>query len=349
MPAQAKKSPKLPTLKSMAAELGIHVSTLSRVLNGDAEAVARAASSDVVERIRQLAAERNYKPNIQATALKMQRSQEIGVLMPRISDLVMATFYEGIDSAADAAGYMAFVSNTRDEPARQRALAERSLRRQVAGIIIGDSHLGDSQPLLTHLADRKVPYVLISRRQPGHPSVTCDDFLGGRLAAEHLFQLGCRSVGVLAGESFASTGADRTSGFISFFREQGIEVPSKQIFNGRFDSREGHAQGRRLLELDRTVDGVFAVNDFLAIGLMGAIREARLNLGTDIAVVGCNDTPLAAELPIPLSSVRLPLHEMGEMAFEALRARIDGAQIESIQVQPQLMIRDSSALFYKRM
>lgn len=344
MPGSSKPASKPPTLKSMAAELGIHVSTLSRVLNGDADAVARAASPDVVARIRQLAAQRNYTPNLQATALRMQRSQEVGVLMPRISDLVMATLYEGIDTAADAAGYMAFVSNTFDEPDRQRALVERSLRRQVAGIIIGDSHLGDSQ-LLSHLADRKVPYVLISRRQPGHPGVACDDFLGGRLAAEHLFQIGCRNVAVLAGEAFASTGADRTSGFIDWFREHGIDIPPARVLNGHFDSREGHAQGQRLLQADRTIDGVFAVNDFLAIGLMGAIREAQLNLGTDIAVVGYNDTPLAAVLPVPLTSIRLPLHEMGAMAFRALLGKIDGSPTDDVLVQPQLIVRESSARF----
>ena len=336
---------KPPTLKSMAAELGIHVSTLSRVLNGDADSVAKAASPDVVARIRQLAAQRNYKPNTQAAALRTQRSQEIGVLMPRISDLVMATIYEGIDAAADAAGYMTFVSNTQDQPQRQRALAERTLRRQVAGLIIGDSHLDIDQPLLSHLAELKVPYVLISRRYPGHPGVTCDDFLGGRLAAAHLFELGCRNVAVLAGEPHASTGADRTSGFLAFFREQGIELPPNRVLNGHFDSRQGHIQGQQLLQEDPSIDGIFAVNDFLAIGLMGAIREAQLRLGTDIAVIGYNDTPLAAELPVPLTSVRLPLHEMGEMGFRALLAGIDGAKIESVLVQPQLMVRESSALF----
>lgn len=338
-------TPKRPTLKSMAAELGIHVSTLSRVLNGDASAVAKAASPDVVERIRQLAAERNYKPNIQATALRLQRSQEIGILMPRMTDLVMATLYEGIDAAADGAGYMTFVSNTLDEPARQRALIDRNLRRQVAGLIIGDSHLGSGEALLANLRDRNVPYVLISRRQPGHPTVACDDFLGGRLAAEHLHAIGCRNVAVLAGERFASTGADRTSGFISFFSEKGIEVSADRILHGRFDTQEGRRQGQHLLSLDRSIDGVFAVNDFLAIGLMGAIREADLRLGTDVAVVGFNDTPLAAQLPIPLSSVRLPLHEMGNMAFQALLARIEGSEVESVLVTPELNVRESSAMF----
>lgn len=339
---------KPPTLKSMAAELGIHVSTLSRVLNGDATAVMKAASPDVVARIRQLAAQRNYRPNIQATALRTQRSQEIGVLMPRISDLVMATLYEGIDAAADSAGYMSFVSNTLDDTDRQLALGERALRRQAAGLIVADSHLGGRERLLQLLSARKVPYVLISRRQPGHLSVTCDDYLGGRLAAEHLYQLGCRNVAVLAGETFASTGADRARGFVAFFQEQGIEIPASHILHGHFDSREGHAQGQRLLEQDRSVEGIFAVNDFLAIGLMGAIRQAGAHSGKDIAVVGFNDTPLAAELPIPLSSVRLPLHEMGEMAFAALLARINGEEVESVLIEPQLLVRESSVLFEPR-
>lgn len=143
-------SPSRPaTLKSMATALGVHVSTVSRVLNGDPAGVERAASAEVVARIRELAKELDYRPNTQASSLKLRKSQEICVLMPRLTDLVMATIYDSIDSAAEQAGYLTFVSNTDDQQPRQMARAEHALRRSVAGLIVGDSHVGESQPLLT--------------------------------------------------------------------------------------------------------------------------------------------------------------------------------------------------------
>ena len=100
MPNQSRPA----TLKSMATALGVHVSTVSRVLNGDPAGVERAASAEVVARIRALAKELDYRPNTQASNLKLRKSQEICVLMPRLTDLVMATIYDSIDSAAEQAG-----------------------------------------------------------------------------------------------------------------------------------------------------------------------------------------------------------------------------------------------------
>jgi LacI family transcriptional regulator len=340
MPNQSRPA----TLKSMATALGLHVSTVSRVLNGDPTGVERAASAEVVERIRALAKELDYRPNTQASNLKLRKSQEICVLMPRLTDLVMATIYDSIDSAAEEAGYLTFVSNTDDLQSRQLARAEHALRRSVAGLIVGDSHVGENQPLLDLLARKHIPYVLVSRQIAGHLSAASDDELGGWLAAEHLYQLGCRDVAILAGERHASTGADRTRGFIRYYREQGVALRPEWILNGPFDSHTGHQQGEYLLGLNPRPQAFFAVNDFLAIGLMGAARDKGLQPGKDIAVVGFNDIPLANELIVPLTSVRLQMAQMGRHAVELLLKRIKGEAAESIILAPQLQVRASSSL-----
>lgn len=340
MPNQSRPA----TLKSMAAELGLHVSTVSRVLNGDPTGVERAASPEVVARIRALAEALDYRPNTQASNLKLRKSQEICVLMPRLTDLVMATIYDSIDSAAEQAGYLTFVSNTDDQQPRQQARAEHALRRSVAGLIVADSHLGESQPLLDLLVRKHIPYVLVSRQIAGHLAAASDDERGGWLAAQHLHQLGYRDVAILAGERHASTGADRTRGFIRYYREQGLTLNPQWTVNGAFDSLTGHQQGEYLLGLKPRPQAFFAVNDFLAIGLMGAARDQGLMPGKDIAVVGFNDIALANELTVPLTSVRLQLAEMGRHAVELLLKRIKGEPAESIILAPQLQVRASSSL-----
>jgi LacI family transcriptional regulator len=302
----------------------------------------------VVERIRALAKELDYRPNTQATNLKLRKSQEICVLMPRLTDLVMATIYDSIDSAAEEAGYLTFVSNTDDLQPRQMARAEHALRRSVAGLIVGDSHVGENQPLLDLLARKNIPYVLVSRQIAGHLAAASDDELGGWLAAEHLYQLGCREVAILAGERHASTGADRTRGFIRYYREHGVAVRPEWVVNGPFDSHTGHQQGEYLLGLNPRPQAFFAVNDFLAIGLMGAARDKGLQPGKDIAVVGFNDIPLANELIVPLTSVRLQMAQMGRHAVELLLKRIKGEAAESIILAPQLQVRASSSLLQPR-
>jgi LacI family transcriptional regulator len=330
------------TLKGLSERLGIHVSTISRVLNGSPQDAAQAASAETVERIRQLAAQLHYQPNPHATNLKTQRSRVIGVLVPRLSDLVLATIYEGIDEAASRNGIFTFVFNTNDSLDTQRERAEVALARRVDGFIIGDAHATDNTAFLAELEKRGTPFVLVSRFAEHYPAVTCDDYLGGQLAAQHLIEQGHTHLAVIAGETFASTGRERTRGFCEYCRDAGIEVRSDWVVPGHFDVPSGHEAGLKLLSDADRPTAVFAVNDFLAIGLMGAARSCGLATGVDLAVVGFNDTPLAAQLPIALSSVRSPMRELGSRSVDLLVQRMNGKPVHSEKLLPVLMVRSSS-------
>ena len=328
------------TLRGIAEQLGIHVSTVSRVLNGDLDGAGRAASKETIERIRQLAASLDYRPNTHARTLKTRHSHEIAVLVPRLSDIVLATIYEGIDEAASAHRYTTFVANTLDRPERQRERAERALARNVEGLIISDVHWTAEPGFLEELHERQVPFVLVSRRRGEHCSVTSDDEMGGRLAAEHLFARGHTRVAVVAGETHSSNARERTASFIEYYRERGIVITAERVIAGHFDSDTGFSAGEHLLAHPQPPTAIFAVNDFLAIGLFGALRNRDLLPGRDIAVVGYNDTPLAAHLQ--LTSISTSMHAQGVRAVETLLKRIKGEAVESHRFAAQLMVRASS-------
>ncbi|MGW3767713.1 LacI family DNA-binding transcriptional regulator [Actinomadura verrucosospora] len=329
------------TLRTVAQAAGVDVSTVSRVLNGSPEDAQRAASRETAEEIRRWAARLDYRPNPHATSLRTQRSNLVGVLVPRLSDLVLATIYEGIEDAAARHGLTTFVMNSHDRPEQQRARTELALSRHVDGLVFGDTHTDAA--FLDEIAARRVPFVLVSRHAGGHPSVTCDDRLGGRLVADHLLALGHRRVGVIAGEPFASTGADRTAGFVDRYREAGHPVPGSHIVHSGFDAAGGRAAAERLLRHAPRPTALFAVNDFAAIGALGVLRDQGLRPGEDVAVAGYNDTPLAAELPIPLTSVRSPMHEMGERALDLLVDLLAGRTPPSERLPPDLIVRASTA------
>ena len=328
------------TLRTMAERLGLHVSTVSRVLHAHPDERGRAASGATVERIRSLADELGYRPNPHAASLRTRRSNLVGVLVPRLSDIVLATIYEGIEEAAGSHGLSTFVTNTRDVPAEQRARTEMVLGRRVDGLIFGDAY-ADAR-FLDEIATRKVPFVLVSRRAGPYPSVTCDDYAGGRLVAEHLLERGHRDVAVIAGEPYASTGIDRTAGFVDTFADAGIKIPSERIVQSRFDARGGRGGAEQLLGAGEPPSAIFVVNDFAAIGAMGALRDHGLRVGADVAVAGFNDTPLAAELPVPLTTVRSPMHEMGRRGLEMLVRLIQGADVEPERLRPELVVREST-------
>lgn len=328
------------TLRTVAELAGVHVSTVSRVLNGTTGTGVRMAGRETADRIRRIAEEVGYTPNPHATSLRTQRSNLVGVLVPRLVDMVLATIYEGIEEACAAAGFSAFVANTGDDPKARRQRTDMVLARRVDGMIFGDAHVDGR--FLTEVAGRGVPFVLVSRRAESHPSVTCDDYRGGRLAAEHLLELGHRRVAVIAGEPYASTGIDRTAGFRDTYAAAGIQVPASRIVHSRFDTGGGREAMQRLLAGRTRPTAVFAVNDFAAIGAMGASCDAGLTLGSDIAVIGFNDVPLAGSLPVGLSTIRSPMHDMGVRAVQLLMRRLAGEDVESERLPPTLVARAST-------
>jgi LacI family transcriptional regulator len=327
------------TLRTIAHLAGVHVSTVSRVLAPGGRPPARTASPVTAARIRAMADQLGYVPNPHATGLRSRRSNLVGVLVPRLTDIVLATIYEGIEEAAGERGLHTFVSNSRDDPGQRERKVEMLLDRRVDGLVLGDAPLDGV--FADGLARRGVPFVLVSRRVPGHPSVTCDDYLGGRLVAEHLLGLGHEYPAVIAGAPYASTGVDRTAGFVDRYAEAGLPVSRRRVVPSTFDVAGGRAAAAALLDGVPRPTALFAVNDFAAIGALGALRDRGLVPGDHIAVVGFNDVPVAADLPVPLTTVRSPMHEMGRRAAHLLIERLAGREVPSERLKPALVVRSS--------
>lgn len=320
----------------MARQLGVHVSTVSRALSDDPSGV----SAETVSRVRELANERGYRRNVAAQSLRTGRSKLIGVMVPRLTDVVLATIYDGIDQTAIEAGYNTVVVNTQDRPDLQRSRLDLMLSRQVDGIIVGDSR-SDSN-LMAELQASGVPYLLVARRLPRQTSVTTDDLKGGRLAAEHLLSLGHRRVGVVAGDPHASTGSERTLGFRRAYEGVGCPIPDEYVIPSAFDLGTGREAGEQLLARPEPPTAIFAVSDFTALGVLAAMRDRGLRAPDDIAVVGYNDLDVAAELPIPLTSVHSPLFDMGALSMRLMLKVLRGHRVRSRMLQPTLIPRAST-------
>lgn len=328
------------TQRAIAELAGVSVTTVSRVLSSRTEDASRWASPETVATIVDLAQKHGYRRNPHAASLRTARSDQIGVLVPRLQDYVLATIYEGIDEAATEHRISTFVTNSLDDPERQRVRTQGMLDRRVDGLIFGDARLDD--PFLDDLAEQGVPFVLTSRRKGDHIAVTCDDHEGGRLVAEHLLSLGRTDVVVLAGLEFASTARERTGGLTERFAESGIEVPAERIIYRGFDAAAGQRAMREILEAGIRPNAVYATNDFAAIGGLGVLRDHGLRVPEDVALVGYNDTALAASVGIPLTTVRSPMHQMGRQALLTLLDLIAGKPVHSLRLKPELLVRAST-------
>jgi LacI family transcriptional regulator len=328
------------TQRMIAESVGVSVTTVSRILNPRETEPARWGSARTVQAILAAAQAQGYRPNPHATSLRTAHSNTIGVLVPKLQDYVLATIYGGIDEAAREHGISTFVANSEDLPELQRVRTGEMLNRLVDGMIFGDAHLDD--PFLDELAAQRTPFVLTSRRRGDHLAVTCDDLRGGWLVAEHLLDIGCVDVAILAGQPYASTGVERTMGLVDRFREAGHEIPSHRIVHSGFDAAGGREAAERVLATAPYPDAVFATNDFAAIGAMGVLRDKGMRIPDDVALVGYNDMPLAAEMYIPLTTVRSPMHDMGRRALEILLARLADRPAESVRLPPELIVRAST-------
>ncbi|MGC0365914.1 LacI family transcriptional regulator [Rhodococcus sp. 27YEA15] len=328
-----------PTLREIADRAGVHVSTASRVLRQPEPAD---GWSDSALRVRQVAAELGYQPNLWAASLRTRKTTTIGVVMPRLTDVVVATMFQGIEEAATAAGYSVLLSSPPDDPDAQGKSVEFLISRQVDGLILSSIHLPGADFVDT-LPVRSLPLLLLNRHTDGGlPYVSGDDRRGGYLAGKHLIDCGYRDLGVVAGPDHASTSRERVAGFRDALTEAGLELPPYRIVASEFEVQGGVDAATRLLGGTSRPDAVFTVSDTIAIGVLGVARDLGLSIPGDLALVGYNDIPVVSQLPVPLTTVRSPAHLIGATGVDHLLALMAGRSPESVKLPVELIVRAST-------
>ncbi|KJR08549.1 LacI family DNA-binding transcriptional regulator [Gordonia sihwensis] len=329
-----------PTMKEIAERAGVHVSTVSRVLR-QTEPVD--GWSEAAKRVREVAQELGYQPNLWAASLRTRRTTTIGAVMPRLTDGVVATVYQGVEQAAREASYSVLLSSPPDDPDAQRQAIELLTGRQVDGLILSSLHSPAAE--FVRRLKLTVPAVALNRHAgSGLPFAGGDDRLGGALAGRHLLDCGYRRIAAVGGPLFATTGHDRLSGFLDAMSDAGVRIPDHRIAHARMDVQGGIDAARSLLTRDDRPDAVFCVSDTMAIGLLGVARDLRLSIPGDLGVVGYNDIPVAAQLPVPLTTVVTPAHEIGAAGVRLLLGMVSGTdpQPDDVRLPVRLVVRGST-------
>ncbi|CAN7516956.1 LacI family transcriptional regulator [Microbacterium foliorum] len=300
------------TLRDVAEESGVSVSTVSRILD-DRGTPSRTATATKVR----AAAERlGYRRNVFASNLRRGATGTIGVLVPRLTDAVMALMFEAIERAARRQGYFAVVATCGDDADAERRATETLLDRGVDGLILATARIDDSLP--ASLRERGIPHVLVLRTDGVSPSALGDDETGGYLAVRHLLDLGHRDIAVVTGPWFTSSGQDRLRGAQKALAEAGIDLPDGRVISTGYGVDAGSEAGYTLLRAEARPTAIFAANDNLAIGIIGAARNLGILPGQDLSIVGYNDIPLASRLPTPLTSVATSFDQIATTALDQL-------------------------------
>jgi LacI family transcriptional regulator len=334
------------TLRDVARAAGVDYSTVSRALNP--RTPANRLNRETVARIRRIADEIGYRRDVRAAGLAEGRTFSIGVAVADMGNPYVAPVLRGIQNTLESSDLTAIILETQDDHKRLERVLHH-LAGRVDAMIVGCARHG-SRELLEDFDATTRPVVLVLRSLPGSslPAVTADDYVGGTLAAGYLGQLGHRSLAQVEGPGDIQPFPDRRSGFIDTARRLGVHVLDGA---GRAEAPTVE-EGRRvftqmLAAAEAMPTGVFAHNDALAIGVVDAIRSSGLRCPEDISVIGFNDNPFSDHLSPPLSTIRVPGHDLGVAAGALAVRRIAGrlAPAEIHRHQPTLIVRASTARY----
>lgn len=330
-------------MKDIARDLGISQATVSKVLRQHPD-IGEKTRQRVLERVKEL----DYQPNSLAQSLVTGRSCLIGLVAPSLLHPFFAEIARGISSAVRAKGYFLVVASSEEDPELEKDEISRLLSRRLDALVIASAATDIEQ--FDRMDKMAQPYVLIDRDMGGLAAnfVGVNEVKVGRLATEHLIEMGCRRIAHIRGQD-NSPGRGRYEGYQQALHDRGIPYSDDYVVRRTLVDTETFQQGREamrlLLERDPKPDAVFCFNDPLAIGAMSSILEAGLRVPEDIALIGVGNLPNDDCLRVPLSSIDQQSNMLGQRAAELVLSLIESKQktrARTIILEPTLVVRAST-------
>lgn len=325
------------TIKDVAVAARVSVATVSRALNGFGNVTAQTR-----RRVEAVAAQLGYIPHEGARSLSTRRTQCVGAVLPDLYGEFFSELIRGIDRVARQNGLGLLLSCSHGDSA-EVAVALRAMRGRVDGLLVMSPHV-DADVLAANLPAR-MPIVLMNSRDGGdrYSSLRVDNYGGACAMVRHLIGRGHRRIAMVTGPAGNFDAQERLRGYQDVMAD---ELPGvrPQLLRGDFSEEAGYRAGRQLLSMSERPEAVFLANDTMAIGCLFALREGGLEVPDDIALAGFDDIPIARYVSPPLTTVRVRIAELGELALERLVLAISesGNNPASAQaLRSELVVRGS--------
>ncbi len=330
-------------MKDIAQDLGLSVVTVSKVLRDHPD-----IGEETRQRVLKRVAELDYQPNVLARSLVTGRSFLVGLVVPGLLHPFFAEVAKALSTVIRAKGYSLIVSSSEEDPELERQEIRQLLARRLDALAIASS--GTDIETFQRMDLQAQPYVLIDREFPQFEAnfVGVDDTTAGRMATEHLLDIGCKRVAHIGGRE-DSTGMRRFAGYKQALQNRGLPFSEQYVVRRSSVDTKSSEQGaeamRLLLQLDPRPDGVFCHNDPLAIGAMNTILEAGLRIPEDIALIGCGNLHYDDCLRVGLSSIDQHSEQIGQYAAEIILNLIESKTVPAIRrviLEPALIVRAST-------
>ena len=324
-------------LKQLADQLGLNPATVSVVLN---DVPGRSIPQATRDRIKAVAKQMNYQPNLLARSLRSRRTLTIGILVPELGDGYHTQVMSGIGDQLIKSGYFYFTAHHRHQVRLIEDYTRMLVGRGAQGIIAVDTQL--EHPI-------SVPVVAVAghRHVEGVTNVLLNHRLAAELALTHLHSLGHRKIAFMRGQPFSSDSDDRWKGLLEVASRLGIEIKPELVVTLDRDMSSpelGYPVVQQLLASKQPFTALVAFNDISAIGAIRALQDYDLHVPRDISVIGFDDIKAAAFTLPRLTTINQPLDEIGRIATQCLLNRLHDtvASPDEIVVEPRLVVREST-------
>ncbi|MEH6781932.1 MAG: substrate-binding domain-containing protein [Rhodoglobus sp.] len=335
-----------PSVHDVAKSAGVSVGTVSNVLNHPHK-----VSPATVKRVQKAIEALGFVRNDAARQLRVGHSQTIGLVVLDVRNPFFTDIARGAEDKAAEGGLTVTLGNSDESSEREAKYLDLFEQQRVFGVLI--SPYGDISARLDSMRKRGIPSVLVDRESPNSTfsSVSVDDIVGGRLAAQHLLDIGRRRIAFVGGPMAIRQVSDRLAGAQS----AADEVPNAQIDVIELDALTviaGRDAGAMILARapHERPDAIFAANDLVAMGVLQALLMSSdggpsVRVPEDIALIGYDDIDFASAAVVPLSSISQPSAQMGQTAVELLlnEAADPSADRRKVVFSPKLVVRESTA------
>lgn len=332
------------TIQDIAKELNLTPATVSRALNNHPR-----ISAGTKKTVADLAEKLNYRRNRLASSLRSGKTHTIGVIIPSAEINFFGSVVHGIESIANTNGYHILLYQSNESPAYEIKAIESFIGAKVDGILASIAKETKDFSHYMELVSRNIPLVFFDRSKDALdiPAVVIDDFRGAYIATKHLIEQGYRRIAHISGQQHLKIFYDRLQGYRTALQDYGFEIDETLIYNGNVSIAAGKEAMDYFFKLPQPPDGVFAVEDFTALGVIKAAKEKQIKMPDELGVIGFANEQFDEHITPSLSSIDQQTIQMGREAFNLLTELINDKNKKHINkskiiLQPIPYFRESS-------
>jgi LacI family transcriptional regulator len=303
------------TIYDIARKLNISAATVSRGLQ-DHPRISKKTKKMIFDVVEQL----GYRSNNFARNLRSQKTNTIGVIIPRLNSFFMSSVIAGMENVANKEGYNLIISQSSESEAKEAANAKTMFNNRVDGLMVSLSYDTQTISHFDQFFKKNIPLIFFDRvvEHPDSTSIIIDNRKAAYEATKHLIDQGCRRIVHLTAPPLRNVYTERLQGYKQALADHNIPFNEAYVLVGDLSQKAGHSAAEQILELENLPDGVFAANDTSAVACMLALKKKGIKIPRDIAFVGFNNDPIATVVEPNLSTVNYSGYEMGEVAARHL-------------------------------